>query len=967
MTRRIPCLALAAVFLAAGFLCAGDAARKEEAKKEDGKKEAPKKKLEFFFQAKPEAIDPTLLSNAARASLAKAVEYLKHKAMYEEIEIDGKKEEQEKEEREWWFVPPWKQKKIVDYKEYEVRYRAVKVKEPIWKYKYEYYDDLAFVKKGDSTDKGAGARKVKKRRVVGRTKVGEREVTHHVHDPKGPIVKTHKRPIYGPGGPDLVPHGFYAQNAMGVYALLKCGVSPRDQVINTVMRNLKNFIDAFGMPDKTWDLAWLAVAFSNMYRGMPQGLPGELANRLLDGQIQDGKGRGMWGPVCINTKLLSKMIEYEQILSTEVAKRKADLASRPNSKMRQELVAKYEKFQQDLSKRYLEVTQQGMRFQAVTDAFILKNEELFPEESKTTHGLSWYIYDRTIADLERTAVALFALRQAQENGCLAEATYRLKTPTGGYIVPPEKVPAVLGRAAAVIASMQKADGTWDDGNLFQEEKNFDKLPIQEIKGKRKEFPEFPSRRTLVSTAEGYAALANIGQTIGMDRFLKKYQAQLEKGEAAMLKAVEEYLRRAPEPVRKKWERPAVENEGDEVPTGRFATPYDFLFQTHIAHLYRGGYEVRRPDLWRGLAYRTLGRQKTDGSWDDYRSLLFSSSWVPLWDLQWRERYAARAGGKAAKAPRAPKGKKGKKDKADPVEAQLRRYWANLRSSRYWMANEPVVRTAYAMLLLAEGVRPPVAGVIATSEDVEPPEVLKQAIQGILRDRLRGIWVNYARVDDGISQEELNKLPVVFLSGSGSMGGFGPGVPEKLKSYVESDGFVVVVAGTDMAGQKFINDARVRLESLLGGRIEQLPETDQVLSTVAKKPSLDVMLIQGGDRVICMFLPIHPSKTPPPGKVNMEGAAAVVKRVIETRSEDWLLDRELPMSPDAEGKIDEIWAEALQQLVTRAEIITNPPEVVEEAVEKEKPAEKKEPKKDEELGEIELPAEKKKAPAADETW
>jgi hypothetical protein len=612
----------------------------------------------------------------------------------------------------------------------------------------------------------------------------------------------------------------------------------------------------------------------------------------------------------------------------------------------------------------------------------MKNEELFPEEPKTTHGMPYYVYDRTILDLERTAIALFALRQAQQNGCLAEETYRMKTPTKGYIVPPEKVPAVLGRTAAVVASMQKPDGTWDDCNLFQEEKSFDKLPIQEIKGKRKDFPKFPSRQTLVSTAEGYAVLAHIGQMVGMDKFLKKYRAQLDKAEAAMIKAAEDYLSRPPVPTKRKWERPAVENEGDEVPIGRFTTPYDFLFQMHIAHLYRGGYEVRRPDLWRGLAYRTLGRQKTDGSWDDYRSLTFSSSWVPLWDLQWREKYAKKHGGKAAKdkAAKAPKkGKKGKKQ-LDPVEAQLRRYWAHLRSNKYWYSKEPVVRTAYAMLLLAEGVRPPVAGVIATSEDAEPPVVLKHAIRNILRDRTRGIWVNYARVDDGISQEELNKIPAVFLSGSGAMGALGPGIPEKLKSYVEDEGFVVVVGSTSVAGQKFLGDARTRLESLFGGRIEKLPETDDTLATVAKKPKLDVMLVQGGDRVICMFLPIHPSKTPPPGKVNMEGAAAIVKRVIETRSEAWLLERDLPMSPDAEGKLDEVWEQALEQLVIRAEVITNPPKVVEEAPAEEEPAEggkpaegekapekKKDPVKDEPLGEIELPTEKKKAPAADETW
>jgi hypothetical protein len=146
-----------------------------------------------------------------------------------------------------------------------------------------------------------------------------------------------------------------------------------------------------------------------------------------------------------------------------------------------------------------------------------------------------------------------------------------------------------------------------------------------------------------------------------------------------------------------------------------------------------------------------------------------------------------------------------------------------------------------MLLLAEGVRPPVAGLLATSEGAEPPAVLGTAMRQMLMDRDRGIWVTYTLVDGSTPQEELNKIPVVFLAGSGSMGGLGPGVPERLKRYVEDEGFIAVVSGTDMAGRKFMNEAKARLKQVLGAsETQKLSETDEIFSTLAKKPSLDVM-------------------------------------------------------------------------------------------------------------------------------
>ena len=108
-------------------------------------------------------------------------------------------------------------------------------------------------------------------------------------------MRTEKRAVYGRGGPNMMPRGWFAVNAMGLSALHKAGFGKRRDV-EVFALNLMWICDRVGIPDNTYDLAWLVIAYSQL----PQDSYGAFTQRiikLLDGQSpgRKGQGSGLWG------------------------------------------------------------------------------------------------------------------------------------------------------------------------------------------------------------------------------------------------------------------------------------------------------------------------------------------------------------------------------------------------------------------------------------------------------------------------------------------------------------------------------------------------------------------------------------------------------------------------------------------------------------------------------------------------
>ena len=95
--------------------------------------------------------------------------------------------------------------------------------------------------------------------AVGKEKTGKKSsYTVEVRDPNGPIVKRHRKPIYGPGGAAHIPNGWWAINGMVLYAFANAGLGDIRKVEFAAMM-LENLARREGVPDRTQDLAWLAI------------------------------------------------------------------------------------------------------------------------------------------------------------------------------------------------------------------------------------------------------------------------------------------------------------------------------------------------------------------------------------------------------------------------------------------------------------------------------------------------------------------------------------------------------------------------------------------------------------------------------------------------------------------------------------------------------------------------------------
>jgi hypothetical protein len=261
------------------------------------------------------AIDLEALDDAARVALVQGANWFRKRA---ESDDEG------------WFIPPIRQRKVVEVKEVPWRYRLETYEEPV----YEYETHVTYVQ----TVPYEPPRKVEIRRPVRQSATRKVQRQREVADPDGPLTRTIKVPVYGPGGPNVWPATALGDNGFTLYAMRKTGVPGDDPVLVRVAESMLSFLAAYGSPDHTWSLAGMAAGLSVMPGGRFSDAARELAGRLLEGQITDGAARGLWGPMCVNTRLLSAMLKQLGDASEEVS-RPADAGPSPQPRQRRFLGA----------------------------------------------------------------------------------------------------------------------------------------------------------------------------------------------------------------------------------------------------------------------------------------------------------------------------------------------------------------------------------------------------------------------------------------------------------------------------------------------------------------------------------------------------------------------------------------------------------------------------------------------------
>ncbi len=466
------------------------------------------------------AVDREAVDDGSRIALLQATHWFRQRATADD---------------QGWLVPPVRQRTVVETKDVTFRYRleTYDVDEPI----YEYETHTTYVQ----TVPYEPPRKMEVRRPVRITGTHRVQRQREVPDANGPLSRVYKQPVYGPGGPDSWSVTALGENGLAIYALRQAGMPADDPILMRVSENLLTFFDCYGMPDHTWSLAWLTAGFATLPGDRCAQTTRRLAERLLDGQITEGAARGLWGPMCVNTRVLAPLLRRLADGLEEVNRRKVKEKEKPSANTTRSREAA-ESEVTDTVATIRRVSQQAIRLARIEEPFAIPASQ---SEAVTLAGASHFFFNQTVVDLENTWTALAGLAVAARLGRLPEETWRpeRKGTAAAYAIPfPEKTSAIVARAVNAVAKLQLRDGTWNEANLHQPVKDFDAIkdvlpgPVDP-----RSFPALPSPVTPFSTACGLGALTAVGQIVGPDRVLATFRPNVLLGLRARRRDLEGLL------------------------------------------------------------------------------------------------------------------------------------------------------------------------------------------------------------------------------------------------------------------------------------------------------------------------------------------------------------------------------------------------------------------------------------------
>lgn len=492
------------------------------------------------------------------------------------------------------ICPPLRLRMVLEWKTEQVRCtkRLVNEKVPV----YQMVEQVRDVKEGDSVTAVTVRKKVRVGKVVG-WKTNQVERTFP--DPKGSIVEERRVPVMGPGGPDEWSTFQFGHNAMALYALMRAGVDPSDEMVQRAAEQLLKIYQTFGIPDYTWDLAWSVAAFSMIDAKEYQDMARRMAGKLLDGQIGDGAAKGLWGPICINTELLAAMMVKRQEYSTFYLSAKKKYTE-------QKRASDQEKMDQALEALR---TFEGLMKQVVMLAPLINSQGFFVALRDETGAIppftlplyTSYIYNQVSADMDSTAIAMFGLRVAAARKVLPAETWRPELAPRRPITKPRKASEVVQQAMVAVAGAQTKEG-WSELNQHQPVRDFDKQKgIEGVPANAKAFNPIEAKTTMTSTLQGYAVVSAYGAIAGPGQ-LRQYGRNVVSGNALVK---------------------AVLKSGLNTVDGGFVPPYDACFYlSEPVDLGSPEYDLGQREA---LCKFLVARQNANGSWGKPGSVDMSPS------------------------------------------------------------------------------------------------------------------------------------------------------------------------------------------------------------------------------------------------------------------------------------------------------------------------------------------------------
>jgi hypothetical protein len=522
--------------------------------------------------------------------------------------------------------PPQSSFKVSGFK--DVAARKVMVEEAVYKDEWKDVEQMVpELSEGMPTGRFVPG---KVRTLVSRTKVGTRTNERFIPDPDG--TETMKVPTYDRSGADLYEPTMLGLNGMALYVLARAGLGDH-AAARKLAQTLDDRMGEFGISDHTFDVAWLAAGFAALGAESPhRDRARQLIDKLIDGQIREkGDPQGLWGPVCINYPYFAKLMEIQEQLRIELEvnlPKKLEAATPQQQATLTKQGHEMRKVSSEFTRAFRDVSSYGMRMQKITEPFMVSETVRLP-------GLPLYVYNRVVADVESTALAAFALAEAQRAGLLPKETERVAI-RGKKVAVPEKTATALKAAVTKVAESIGSEGGCSMLTLQAVNHGFDKcrIPIHEVPYKG-ELPPLFNVETACSCANGLAALewlAAVDADVAKDHDAKRQRAR----QRTTAIAERWYRDTAPNPRnRKPWptvyegisvsKAALTESERlplpdptsppvDSLPWGGFGGQYAIL--PPLGSLFDGGDPQNTLDdgLYRQITYRLVGLQDANGQW-----------------------------------------------------------------------------------------------------------------------------------------------------------------------------------------------------------------------------------------------------------------------------------------------------------------------------------------------------------------
>lgn len=803
------------------------------------------------------AVDEVALHWAARAAIARGVDFLKQQSAKDEA---------------GWVTPPYRHAKVVGTTNIVFRYSEKKV--PLYEYEtYTVYER----RPGETSQSAKTLQAVQRQRIKGIKDPEGRTIL--VHDRNGPIERTESRPVYEKGGVEQWFYGCLGQNAMALFALLRCGVPEEDEAVQRLRQNLLDFVQMYGLPDSTWDLAWMTAAFARLPDSDADKATRDAASKLLDGQHLDGDARGLWGPVCIHVPLLASAYLREQELAQQLQKAQLALKEKPDARSREKDFFKAENDLHGFQKDMRRISMLAMAFDNIDAPSVRLSDDISPP--LLVPGAAHYVFNQTSADLECTALALLALREVARSNRMPAETWRPAMEGSRAMPPAEKSEAVLARAVHALTRLQSPKGGgWTECNLHQPVTSFDKLGrmIPGVPADPRTFKPLPSPETPLSCALGYNALLTAAETVGFQKVLARFRAPLTLGRARAVDAVAS-LTNSP-PVSKRSPPP----------------PSMYQLRCHSAGLALapGSRYQEQRSVWLRMALDLLSRQQTNGAWRvaGAELALPSSLRARLETLERRE----------------------EKDRTKIMNRSAAHVRANWHSEhRTWLraTDQPAAATCYALLALNENVRPP-AVVARWGEGIVPTPLAEATLQSLPTGLATG-W-SYVVRPFPLTLEHLETAPLLFLEGLGTFAP-DPASAAALGSFLQKGGLVIAHSSATSEGNAFLNS----VSSVVGPALDAAPPeditaNDTLLGDFAGKLGRPLRGLRRKDGSLAVVLiPLSEAGSVVDGVFAPAQAARLSARIVERALDAAFLASDYPHNLSDLGAPDAVFTDAMNYL------------------------------------------------------